>query len=107
MLGIFTITECVLGGLKQFEDRWNMHVFYEIFSFSLLLATVSWGVIGLIIGDYVTRFLMILALELVFPLYKAYYGYKEKTAIFLMRKIITLFITLWIIGDSIFTFYFC
>lgn len=107
MVGIFTIAECILGGIRQFEDKWNVHVIYEIFAFTLLMITVSWCVIGLIIGDFMMQFIVILALELAFPLYKAYYKYDENIPIFLMRKIITLVITLWIMAESIFSYYFC
>jgi len=106
-LGIFTVLECVLGGIRQFEDKWNMHVVYEIFSFTLLMITVAWCVVGLVIGDFIMQFIVILTLELAFPLYKAYYNYDENTLVFLMRKVITLVIAIWIMSESIFTYYFC
>jgi hypothetical protein len=107
MVGFFTLIECVLGSLRQFEDRLNVHAFYEIFAFTLLLITVAWCVVGIVIGDHISQFSTVLTLELAFPLYKLYYNYEEKVLFYITRKLITMIIVLWLMGEAIFNYCYC
>ena len=107
LLGLFPIADCVLGSLRQLEDRYNTHVFHEIFGFSLFLVTVTWGVIGLFIGDYLPQFIIMLILEIAFPLYKTITEYKEKPFIYILRKLIVLIIVLWVMSNAVYHYYFC
>lgn len=106
LLGLFPLADCILGSIRQFEDKYDVHVFHDIFGFSLFLVTITWGVIGLFIGDYLPHFIIMLILEIAFPLYKLSTGYEEGSHVYILRKLIVLIIVLWMMSDAIYHYYF-
>lgn len=107
MFGIIAVVDAVLGGMRQLEDRWNVHVFHEIFGFSLFLVTISWISIGMFFGHYLPQYLVLLALEFVIPAIAFISKYIEPPAVYLIRKCIALLIVCWIMADAIFNFCYC
>lgn len=107
MFGIIPILDAILGGMRQLEDRWNMHVFHEIFGFSLFLITIAWISVGMFFGHYFPQYLSLLALEFIIPAIGFISKYKEPPIVYLIRKCIALVVVAWIMADSIYNYCYC
>jgi apolipoprotein N-acyltransferase len=107
MFGIIPIVDAILGGMRQLEDRWNMHVMHEIFGFSLFLITISWISVGMFFGHYLPQFLVLLALQFVIPAIGFISGYEEDFKVYLVRKGIALIVVCWIMTDAVYNFCYC
>lgn len=105
MCGIFTFGECILSGLRQFDDKYNLHIVDELFGFSLYILTLLWSIGGIFLGgDYLVQFSIILCLELAYPIYKLLSDYEETVSIHLLRKLTVILICLWIMTDAFYTY---
>ena len=107
MFGLIPIADAILGSLRQIEDKWNMHVFHEIFGFSLFLMTISWISIGMFFGHYMLQFLVLLTLQFVIPAIGFFAGYREVPIVYIIRKGIALLVICWIMIDSIYNYCYC
>jgi hypothetical protein len=104
MLGIISVLEAVLCGFSQFEDKYNLHIYYDIFGFSLFIYTVLWSSIGVLFSDFMIHFIAILFLELAIPIGNYFLNYQEKLPIYITRKIVVLLLILWVMSKAVFQF---